>query len=145
MNDDSPAEVSMREAENLAIKISSNLPDLVNRYISVRAQRLAIDKEAASLKEHEDELKKLLVSKFREGNMLVVGSTNGTVKMTPGTEPVCNDWPAFYSYIKEHDAWEMLHKRVTITAVKELLDVGETIPGITLVDTFKLTVSGPPK
>ena len=34
-----------------SVTISSHLPDLVDNYISLRAQRLALDKEAASLKE----------------------------------------------------------------------------------------------
>ena len=148
----SQGEAALREAENHAYaafqgqqQISSQLPDVVNQYISVRTQRLALDKEAAAVKETEEELKKFIISKFQDQNLNVLGSTNGSVKMTKVEEPVCNDWPAYYEYIKEHGAWELLHKRVTILAVKEHYAAGEIIPGISFVDTYKLTVSGPPK
>lgn len=141
---DSPAEASMREAEGLAI-ISSHLPDVINRYISVRAQRLTLEKEAASIKELEDELSKLIVERYREQGINVLGSTNGSVKMTKTEEPVCNDWPELWDHIKETGQWELLHKRITTTAIKEHYDAGETIPGISFIDKFKLSVSGPPK
>lgn len=145
MNDDTPAEASMREAEGAAIRISSNLPDLVNHYITIREQRIQADKDAKTLKDHEEELKKTIIEKFKGGDMTAFGASKGIVKMTQGSEPVCNDWPALYEHIKETGHFEYLHKRVTVTAIKEHYDVGETVPGISFVDTFKLTVSAPPK
>jgi hypothetical protein len=134
----------MREAEGLAI-ISSHLPDVINRYISVRSQRLALDKEAASMKEMEESLSKFIVEKYKEQGINVLGASNGSVKMTKYEEPMCNDWPALWEHIAETEQWELLHKRVTVTAVKEHVEAGETIPGIIFVDKYKLSVSGPPK
>jgi hypothetical protein len=141
---DSPAEASMREAEGLAV-ISSHLPDVINRYISIRAQRLAMDKEAASIKEVEDELAKFIISKYQEQGINALGAPNGIVKMNKSTEPVCNDWISLWAHIKETGQWELLHKRVTISAVQEHYAAGETIPGISFIDKYKLSVGAPPK
>jgi chlorite dismutase len=122
--------------------ISSHLPDQINTYISVRAQRLLLDKEAAALKETEEELKKAIVAKFREGGITAQGAANGLVKMTELEEPVATDWALFYEYVKQNDAWEMLHKRLTSTAIKEHWEVGESIPGVGKTTVYKLSVSG---
>ena len=127
------------------VAISSHLPDLINQYISVRAQRLILDKEAASIKEVEDELQKTIVAKFREGDITAQGASNGLVKMTEVVEPVVNtpeDWDVFREYIVEHDAWELIHKRVTVTSVRERWEAGEEIPGIGRMTKYKLSVSG---
>ena len=63
------------------MNISSHLPDLVDNYISLRAQRLALDKEAASLKETEDDIYKVIVSKMRDEGMSELGGKNGLVML----------------------------------------------------------------
>jgi hypothetical protein len=124
-----------------APKISSHLPDLVDNYISIRSQRLALDKEAASLKETEDDIYKVIVSKMRDEGMSVLGAKNGFVKLKESEEPVPTDWPALYEYIKDTGSFEFLHKRIATVAIKEHVEAGETIPGIGFTTVYKLTVS----
>ena len=124
-----------------APKISSHLPDLVDNYISLRAQRLALDKEAASLKETEDDIYKVIVSKMREEGMTAMGAKNGMVKLKESEEPVPTDWPALYDYIKETGHFEFLHKRIATLAIKEHWEAGEDIPGVGTTTVFKLSVS----
>jgi len=121
--------------------LSSHLPDLIDLYIATRAQRLAKDKEAATIKEQEDDLHKTIIAKMRAGDITAQGARNGLVKLNHNVEPVATDWPALYAYIKTNDAWEMLHKRITATAVKEHWEQGEDIPGVGKSDVYKLSVS----
>ena len=123
------------------VKISSHLPDLIDAYISIRAQRLQLDKEAAAIKVTEDDLNKVIIAKMREGGMTALGAVNGVVKLKEYAEPDPQDWDQIRDYIVEHDAWELVHKRITTSAVKERWDAGETIPGIGSKTLYKLTVS----
>jgi hypothetical protein len=127
------------------MSISSHLPDLVNNYISLRAQRLSLDKDVAALKEQEETLKDAIIVKFREGSMTACGATNGLVKMTRLVEPVATDWPALWEHIRETGHFELLHKRVANLAVKERWEAGEVIPGVGQQDVYKLSVSKPTK
>ena len=124
-----------------APKISSHLPDLIDNYISTRAQRLAMEKEAATIKEAEDDLYKVIVSKMRDEGMTVLGAKNGFVKLKASEEPVPIDWPALYDYIKATGSFEFLHKRIATLAIKEHVEAGEEIPGIGFTTVYKLTVS----
>jgi len=121
--------------------ISSHLPDVVSAYIEARAQRLEADKVAATLKEAEDDLKKVIIEQFRDQKIAALGAGNGTVKMKASNEPLVEDWPQVYAYIKENDAWEFLHKRITIAAVKERWEAGEVVPGVTSRTEYTLSVS----
>jgi hypothetical protein len=121
--------------------ISSHLPDLVNHYISIRAQRLELDRQSKIVKEAEDDLQKVIISKMREQDFKVLGSNTGTVKLHESDEPVAENWSEIWDYVKANDAWELLHKRITVTAIKERWGDGIAIPGVGKVTTYKLTVS----
>lgn len=121
--------------------ISSHLPDIVNHYISIRAQRLDLDRQAKVVKEQEDDLQKVIISKMREQEMKALGASNGLVKLHESEEPVAENWEEIWAFIKANDAWELLHKRITTTAVKERWADGIAVPGVGKVTTYKLTVS----
>jgi hypothetical protein len=48
----------------------------------------------------------------------------------PTDEPVVGDWGALYAYIKTTGAWELLHKRISQTAIRERWQEGTDVPGI---------------
>lgn len=122
--------------------ISSHLPDLVDSYVNVREQRLALEREVLKLKEAEEDLKRTIVAKFQEQGLKALGGQLGLVKMTELDEPKAENWELIYDYVAEHEAWHLLHKRLTTTAIKELWDDGKTVPGVGHQTVYKLSVSG---
>jgi len=100
-----------------------------------------MEKEAATIKEAEDDLYKVIVSKMRDEGMTVLGAKNGFVKLKESEEPVPTDWPALYEYIQRTGSFEFLHKRLSTLAIKEHVEAGEDIPGIGFTTVYKLTVS----
>ena len=124
------------------MSISSHLPDVVDAYIAMRAQRLQADKQAASLKEQEDILKDHLISSLRHNGMSALGGKAGMVKLGKSEEPEPLDWAQIWAYMKQNDAMELVQKRLGSTAVKERWEAGEQIPGIGKRDVYKLSVSG---
>jgi hypothetical protein len=121
--------------------ISSHLLDLVDNYISTRAQRLAADKEAASIKEIEDDLKKTIIAKYREQGLKALGARNGTVKMNTAMKPKIRDWTELWAHIQETGEFELLHKRLTESAVEERWEAGELVPGVGSEEVVNLSVS----
>ena len=121
--------------------ISSHLPDLVDRYISTRAQRLAAEKTVADMKEIEDDLKSTIISKYREQGLKALGARNGTVKMSRKLEPVTTDWAALWAHIQATGEFELLHKRLTTSAVEERWEAGDLVPGVGTKEVFNLSVS----
>ena len=122
--------------------ISSQLPDLVNAYISHRTQRLAKEKEVELIKEAEEELKKTIITKFKEQGLKALGADNGIVKMSSTDEPKAENWDEIWNYIKETGEFDLLHKRLTNTAVKARWEDGVLIPGVGKETVYRLTVSG---
>ena len=99
---------------------------LVADYNKTRIERLKLDNESKKLKVKEDSLMdKLIAAK-------VVSGTYGPYLLTyePKKAPRVTDWSLFYAYIQQENAFEMLHKRLTETAIMERVNAGEIVPGI---------------
>jgi hypothetical protein len=62
--------------------------------------------------------------------------------MTEYDEPKATDWPTVWEYVRENNAFHLLHKRLTTLAVKELWDAGLDVPGVVHETLYKLSVSG---
>lgn len=117
------------------------LKELAIQYNEAKSTRLIADRESRLLKSKEDELGLALVSICRDQG---AGVDLGDVVVEYDTKlaPVANDWVAIHEYIKEHDAIDLVQKRLTESAVKLRWDDGIAIPGVgdKLVEKIKVTV-----
>jgi hypothetical protein len=121
--------------------ISSHLPDLMDAYIRARADRLDLERQAEEIKESEDDLARTIIAKMRESGIKAMGASLGLVKLGETEEPVAENWVEIWQYIKENDAWDLVHKRITVTAVRARWEDGEAVPGVGKITKYKLTVS----
>jgi hypothetical protein len=110
-----------------------------------RAERLAADKIAAALKLDEHVLQQQLIAEMEENNLSSIGGELCIIKRTVKQRAIAGDWPEFYAYIKENDAFDLLHKRITDSAVLLRMADGVEVPGISLMDYSHITYSKAPK
>ena len=100
---------------------------LVAKYVELRDRRSALKKQ------YEEEDKKLTTFMERMEEMfhaLLVesGETSkrtsaGTVFLTHKEYAGVADWDSIKEYIKENDAWGLVQRRISLTAVKEIMSV----------------------
>jgi hypothetical protein len=120
----------------------SDVAQLVDAYIATRTQRLAADKIAAKYKEEESALKKRLIEIAIAAKTKSLGGSVGTVNYDRSNKPTVTDWPKLYEYIKAHDAFDLLQKRLGEGAVEERWEDGIVIPGVSTFPVDNLTISG---
>lgn len=89
------------------------------------------------LKELEQELFKI----FREEKSEKIGSSEGTISYSKKPVPTAKDWEKVYAYIYKHKAGFLLEKRISVSAFRELLENGKTIPGVEKFERESLSVS----
>jgi len=106
-----------------------------------RAGRLHLEKDIKRLKSEELALriyiKQLLDKASLEGGK---GQT-ASASIVHQTEPTAKDWPAIYAFIRENDAFDMLQRRLSSTAVKDRWESGIIVPGVEKFDTWDLSVT----
>ena len=97
---------------------------------ALREERLAQEKIAAKIKEQEDETKQFLISSMlgqRMEGVLIDGRQTG-VKTTEIS--IVIDKHVFSEYVLDSRSLELLQFRISESAIKELEEEGEVVPGI---------------
>jgi hypothetical protein len=123
----------------------AELGKLADQLDAKRADRLAADKIAAQLKSEEHALQSQLIAEMEENNLSSIGGENCIIKRTVKERAIASNWPELYAYIKEHDAFDLLHKRITDSAVLLRKDDGVEVPGVSLMEYSTITYSKAPK
>ncbi len=125
------------------LTVGTDMTSLTNQYIAARNQRLGYDKKSAELHKHEVLLRQAVIAKVRETGQTASSTPLGVVKIKAHQEPKATNWPEVWQYIKENDAFDLLHKSLTVTAIRDRVAEGITIPGIEFTEVWKATVSKP--
>ena len=97
--------------------------DLENRRKVFKAD---YDNKDAPLREAQDTIKEKLLTALQDANLKNVKTNHGTAYITSWTSCTVQDWPETLKYIIDNEAFDLLERRVSKTAVQER---GE-VPGV---------------
>lgn len=92
------------------------------------AYRRAQDK-ADDLKNKLDAIKAELLEALIAEKLDASATKLGKAAIRREFVPSVNDWGKVYAFIKKHDAFELLQKRMTATAWRERYENDELVPG----------------
>lgn len=122
---------------------------LVSAYINIRDERdRIISQQKQALKELELQLEtvsKALLEICKENKLDGFRTDFGTVSQITKTEYWTNDWDSLYRFIKENDAFHLLHKRVNQSGMKEFLDENPDLhpAGLNVDQEYSIRVTRP--
>jgi hypothetical protein len=116
--------------------MSFTVEQVVETYLRLRRKKEAIENETkekvADLKTKMTKLESWLMQKADDDGVTSFKTPAGTAFVTTTDFANVADWDAVLTFIKENDAFDMLEKRVSKTAVRAHMDeTGDVPPGIT--------------
>lgn len=114
---------------------------LVDEYASTREQRLALQRQVDKLDEKEKQLKAALIKMLEDSKATAIGGQLMIVTLVPKEKAVAKDWDAIHRYIISNDAWDIMQKRLTETAIKLRWDEGVVVPGVEKFPVNDLSIS----
>ena len=124
-----------------------NIEKLIKAYINIR------DALAQKAKEHKEEIKALEDQlDMVQGELLAHCEEAGGNISVPGVGRVArrifkqywtSDWESLYQVIKEHDAFHLLHQRISNKAMQEFLESNPDLhpAGLNLDSRYAVTVT----
>jgi hypothetical protein len=122
---------------------------LVSAYINIRDERdRIINQQKQALKALEEQLEtvsKALLEICKENKLDGFRTDFGTVSQITKTEYWTNDWESLYKFIKENDAFHLLHKRVNQSGMKEFLTENPDLhpAGLNVDQEYSIRVTRP--
>lgn len=116
--------------------MSFTVEQVVETYLKLRRKKEAIEastkEQLAAVKDKMTKLESWLMQKADEEGVTSFKTSAGTAFVTSTDFANVADWDAVLTFIKENEAFDMLEKRVSKTAVRAHMDeTGEVPPGIT--------------
>lgn len=105
---------------------------LTKAYTQLRDKRAELKKEYditdSRVKEKMDAIEVRLMSKLTEFGVDSVKTPYGTVFTQTETKYNCTDWTTFWNWMYENERMDVLEKRVSQKAMRELEDGQEGLP-----------------
>jgi sugar phosphate isomerase/epimerase len=95
---------------------------LAKVYIKIREKRRELAKQDEELKEQLDIIANELLEICKEQGASTIRTQYGTVSRRVNKNYWTSDWDSFYKFIKEHDAFSLMHQRINNTNMSQFLE-----------------------
>lgn len=119
---------------------------LVKIYVKIRDARSALTRkyeaEDGELKEQQDTIKHELLARCKAAGADSLKTEFGTAARTVSTRYNATDWESMHKFIKEHEVFDLLERRLHQTNVKAFLKEHPDlrIPGLNSDSEYTITV-----
>ena len=125
------------------------LDKLVKIYRKLRTRMTeltqAYDTQAEVLKAQQDEIKNAIKEQMKALGVTSVRTTEGTAVMSVKTRYNTQDWDSFKKFLIEHEAIDLLEKRIAQLNMAQFLEEnpGVVPPGLNSTSEFDISVRKP--
>jgi hypothetical protein len=118
---------------------------LVRIYMKMRSAIQDLDAQIESIKEQQQSVKNEIKDRMRGTGVKSLRTDHGTVSLMEKTRYYTNDWDSFKKFMVEHDAIDLLEKRIAQSNMKLFLEEnpGSIPPGLNSDTEFDISVRKP--
>jgi len=112
------------------------LGETIDLLYKTRQERLALDKQVQEFKAAETKLREELLDMLSSIGLEKASGKEATVGIRRNEVPLIIEWGDIHQYIKESDRFDLLQKRLSAPAWRELYQSGILVPGTVMgIDT----------
>ena len=110
--------------------MSVKLNDLLAETAKVREQIKVVQSEEKLLKSQQRELESQISIRMQEQGLDKISNDICTISLKTEVVPTVEDWDSLHEHIIETNQFELLQKRMSATAYRELVATGFDVPGV---------------
>jgi len=103
---------------------------LLDELSDVRGQVKSLQEQERELKRRQSDIEFSLVSQLEDQGVDRVGNNVCTVSIKKEIVPTVEDWDQVHQHIIDTKQFELLQKRMSSVAFRELLTMGMNVPGV---------------
>lgn len=126
-----------------------NLGKVMQAHMAIKdartVKRHAWEVEDLALETNQNTLKTMLLDHLNKTGSKSIATDYGTAYRTEKIKPSAADWAEIQRWIVEHDAFDLLEKRLKSTFIKEYMEAneGRIPPGVNVHREFEVSVRRP--
>ena len=106
------------------------LNDLLSEVTKLRSEIKTIQAEEKLLKTQQRELESQISIRMQEQGLDKISNDVCTISLKNEIVPTVEDWDQLHEHITDTGQFELLQKRVSATAYRELIAAGMDVPGV---------------
>ena len=103
---------------------------LLDELADVRGQVKSLQEQERELKRRQSDIEISLVSQLEDQGVDRVGNNACTVSIKKEIVPTVEDWDQVHQHIIDTKQFELLQKRMSSVAFRELITMGMNVPGV---------------
>jgi hypothetical protein len=105
------------------------LGQLIDLLYQTRQERLELTKKVDELKAEEAATREKLLDMLKAVGLQKASGNFATVGVKTTTVPLVTEWELVHEYIRREDRFDLLQKRLSAPAWRELFEQGIVVPG----------------
>lgn len=113
--------------------------DKIKNYLRIRSSRLELTKQVNLLQKEEEKLAAEILPMVPQLGEIKEGGF--TLRRKSVTKPTVGDWQSLYAYILANNAFDLLHRRLTESAVRLRWDDKVQVPGVQAITSESLEIT----
>lgn len=120
----------------------SNIGTLIDGLYALRSRRLELTKEVENMKSQETTMRQQIIMELDNIGLAKASGTEATVGITMSIQPEIEDWDAVHKYIRENDRFDLLQKRISVVAWRDLInEEGTLVPGTLVTEVRDISLT----
>ena len=114
------------------------LNDLMDNLADVRDKMRSLQEQEKVLRIRRNDLESAIIGKMDEQGIDQIANNLCTISKKLEIVPTVEDWDILYKHILRTKQFELLQKRMSATAYRELLQMNTPVPGVKAAELTKI-------
>ena len=120
------------------LKNIPNLDDKMNMLNDTRQQLKTLQAQEKTLKDTQNYLEAEIAADMAKQGLTQTGNDVCTISLKTETVPTVEDWDLLHQHIIDTGRFELLQKRMSATAYRELIAMEPSVPGVRSTELTKV-------
>ena len=116
----------------------SNINELINELADTRESINSLDEKRKEFVQKKMDLESRLVAVMDDQGIERTANDRATISVKTETMPSAEDWDQIYRHILATEQFELLHRRLSAQAFREILALGQTVPVVRSTDVVRI-------
>lgn len=116
--------------EPINVNEQSTMNSIIDERALIKAQMDGLNKRLKEFREALDQVDRLLLKKMDNEGLSRTANDMASVSINEDIVPDVTNWDALYEHVQETGDFSLIQRRVSSTAYRELLKLGEQVPGL---------------
>ena len=123
------------------MKIPESLGACADRLYELKAEKSAAQKVVEAIEAEETAIKNYIIDELPKSNASGIAGTKARVTVVTKPVPRATDWMEVYNFILRNDRFDLLQRRLSDAAVKEMWQDGQSVPGVEPFNVITVSIN----